>query len=77
MPPSQKITTPKHNIKKKKVFSIKNAGWIVSGILHIFFYVNQTDQLYLSNNEASRLQIYVNNTQGKNCALSIQYTSKI
>ena len=65
------------NFSRRSFCHLKNAGWIVSGILHIFFYVNQTDQLYLSNNEASRLQIYVNNTQGKNCALSIQYTSKI
>ena len=35
------------------------AGWIVSGILYVFFNVNQ---FYLSNSEASHHHIYVNNT---------------
>ena len=41
------------------------AGWIVSGILYVFFNVNQ---FYLSNSEASHHHIYVNNTH-KNCVL--------
>ena len=48
--------------KRKKVFSLINADWIVSRILYIFFNVNQINQLYLSNNEASCHHIYVNDT---------------
>ena len=39
--------------KGQRGFYLINAGWIVSGILCICFYVNQINQLYLSNNEAS------------------------
>ena len=54
---------PRAGVQKgKKVFSLINAGWIVSRILYIFFYVNQINQLYLSNNEASCHHIYVNDT---------------
>ena len=56
---SQKITIPKH-IKKEKVFSLINAGWIVKGILYIFLNINRINQLYLSNNEVS-CYIYVKN----------------
>ena len=42
--------------KGKNNFSLINAGWIVTRILHIFFNVNQINQLHLSNN------IYVNDT---------------
>ena len=41
--------------KKGKIFfSLINAGWIASEILHVFSNINQINQLYLSNNEASR-----------------------
>ena len=45
--PSQKIVIPKHNTKKERVFFLINAGWIVSGILYIFFNIIQGSQLYL------------------------------
>ena len=41
------------NIKKEKNFSLINAGWVFSKIFYILFNVNQINQLYLSNNEAS------------------------
>ena len=39
--PSQKIKISKQCKQRKKVFSLKNAGWIVSKILDNFFNVNQ------------------------------------
>ena len=48
-----KITIPKQYKKVKRVFSYINAVYIVSGIMYIYFNVNQMNQLYLSNNEAS------------------------
>ena len=60
--PSQKIMIPKQYEKRKRVFSLINAGWIVSRILYICFNINQVNQLYLSNNEASRHHIYVTDT---------------
>ena len=46
--PSQKIWLTKHE-KRKRVFSLVNAGWIVSRILDIFFNVNQINQfIYLT-----------------------------
>ena len=57
-----KITIPKQYKKVKTVFSFINAVWIVSGILYIYFNVNQINQLYLSNNEASHHH-NVNNTR--------------
>ena len=60
--PSQKTMILKHNVKQeKKFFLLKNAGWIASKILHIFFNENQINQWYLSNNEDSCHYIYFNN----------------
>ena len=67
--PSQKIKIPKH-IKKEKSFSLINAGWVVSKIFYILFNVNQINQLYLSNNEASSHYIYVNNTHREKLCLT-------
>ena len=60
--PRPKIMIPKQYKKVKRVFSKINAFWIVSGILYICFNINQINQLYLPNNEASPQNIYVNNT---------------
>ena len=71
--PRPKIMIPKQYKKVKRVFSKINAFWIVSGILYIYFNINQINQLYLPNNEASHQNIDVNNTysQGKNVFYSI------
>ena len=66
------LTAEGRGSKRKKVFSLINAGWIVSRILYIFFNVNQINQLYLSNNEASCHHIYVNDTH-REMFYSIQY----
>ena len=50
---SQKITISKQCKQRKKVFSLKNAGWIVSEILDKLFNVDQINQWYFSN-EAHR-----------------------
>ena len=59
------LTAEGRGSKRKKVFSLINAGWIVSRILYIFFNINQINQLYLSNNEACCHHIYVNDTHGE------------
>ena len=41
----------------------------LSAILYIFLNVNQINQLYLSNNEASHHHIYVNDTHTENSVL--------
>ena len=60
---SKNHDTKTYIIKKEKIFfSLINAGWVISGILYIFFNINQINLLYLSNNEASCGHIYVNDT---------------
>ena len=59
--PSHNITIPKQYKKRKIVFSLKLSGEYCV----YFFIVNQINQWYLSNNEASRHHIYVNNTHRK------------
>ena len=38
---------------------LNNAGWIISEILYIFLNINRINQLYFSNNEASRHPLYL------------------
>ena len=76
-PPNLKITIAKHNIKKERVLSLVNAGWIVSRMLYIFFNVSQINQLYLSNTEASPHYIYANDTHSEKLFDSIQYKNLI
>ena len=55
-----KILFCSYNLLEYIVFILfNNAGWIMSEILYIFFNINRINQLYFSNNKASRHPLYL------------------